>query len=157
MENGQTRRPRAGIGLVIGAIALAACAAQPPPAPPRPLTVEELVGTEWVAEDIGGAGVVDGSHTTLHFIAPTLIDGSTGCNRFNGPFAQDGTSITIGPLATTRRACPPALMDQERRYLVALSSTASWKRDNGLLILLDESQKSIVRYSQVEPHVPARP
>lgn len=141
------------------AIALTSCSSHAPAAttPPPPVTVQELLGTEWIAEDIGGAGVVDGSHSTLHFTAATQVDGDTGCNRFSGPFAQDGTTVHIGPLATTRRACAAAMMDQERRYLVALASASSWRRDNGLLILLDDAQKPVLRFSQVEPHVPARP
>jgi heat shock protein HslJ len=157
VHNSQTRRWTTAC-LAAGILALAACAAQPPPAaPPRPVTVQDLLGTEWMAEDIGGAGVVDGSHSTLHFTAATLVDGDTGCNRFSGPLAEDGATIHIGPLATTRRACAPALMDQERRYLMALAGVTGMKRENGLLILLDDSRQPVVRYSQVEPHVPARP
>lgn len=139
------------------AIALAACAPRPPAPAPRPVQVQDLLGTEWLAEDIGGAGVTDNSHSTLHFAAATQVDGDTGCNRFSGPLAADGDTIRIGPLASTRRACAPALMDQERRYLAALARASAWKRDNDLLILLDDGQQPVLRYSQIDPHVPARP
>jgi putative lipoprotein len=147
----------AGAAALIAAIGGCATRAATPAPPPRPLTAADLLGTEWVAEDIGGAGVAAAARSTLHIAAATLVDGDTGCNRFRGPLAENGATIHIGPLATTRRACPPALMGQERRYLIALARAAAWKRENGLLILLDESQQPVVRYTQVEPHVPARP
>ncbi len=140
--------------------ALAACAAQKrePEMPTKPLQVADLIGSQWIAEDIGGGGVIDGSHSTLHFAAPNQVDGDTGCNLFRGPLASEGQTIRLGPLATTRRACAPAMMDQERRYLTALARAASLRRDGTLLILLDDGQRPLVRYSRVDPTaIPTRP
>ncbi|MBX3025831.1 META domain-containing protein [bacterium] len=139
------------------AVALAACATRPPAPATRPVSAHDLLGTEWLAEDVGGAGVAEGSHSTLRFAAATQVDGDTGCNRFSGPLTEDGAGIRIGPLATTRRACAPALMDQERRYLAALARATGWQRENDRLILLDDARQPVVRYSQVEPHLPTRP
>ena len=146
---------------VLGGV-LAACAAHEPAREPvmtsRPVEVQNLIGSEWLAEDIDGGGVVDNSHSTLHFAAADHVDGDTGCNRFMGPLAVDGQNLRIGPLATTRRACAPALLDQERRYLVALARGSGLRLDGALLVLLDESQRPLVRYSQVEPSgIPTRP
>ena len=42
-----------------------------------------------------------------------------------------GTSMTIGPLATTRMACSsPALDTQEQQFLTALQSVAAWEADD---------------------------
>jgi heat shock protein HslJ len=142
---------------VLGGV-IAACAAREPVMTSRPVEVQNLIGSEWLAEDIDGAGVAGNSHSTLHFAAADHVDGDTGCNRFMGPLAAEGQSIRIGPLATTRRACAPALMDQERRYLVALARGSGLRLDGALLVLLDESQQPLVRYSRVDPTaIPTRP
>jgi heat shock protein HslJ len=147
--------------LLAGAVALAACAARDPvadaPPPPRPLRLDDLVGSEWIAEAIADAAVVPGSHSTLRFVSIAQVDGDTACNRFAGPVTVDGGMLRIGPLATTRRACAPALMDQERRYLVAIAQGVALRRDDDRLILLDDRQHPLIRFTQVEPHVPARP
>lgn len=49
------------------------------------------------------------------------IFGSTGCNRFTGAATQDGTTLTVGPLATTNMACPDPLMAQEDAILRLLA------------------------------------
>jgi heat shock protein HslJ len=64
--------------------------------------------------------VVGGGTLTAEFDANT-ISGNTGCNSFNGPYSVDGDSIEIGPLASTRAACPnEELQQQEQAYLAAL-------------------------------------
>ena len=147
--------------LLAFAVALAACAARDPVStpvpPPRPVRVDDLVGSEWIAEDIAGATIAGGSRSTLHFLSIAQVDGDTGCNRFAGPVTVEDGIMRIGPLATTRRACAQALMDQERRYLVALAQGVALQRDGDLLLLLDDRQHPLVRYSQIEPHLPARP
>ena len=149
--------------LLAFAVALAASAGRDPVSPPvpvsppPPLRVDDLVGSEWLAETIAGGAVVAGSRSTLHFVSIAQVDGDTGCNRFAGPVTLENGNLRIGPLATTRRACAPALMDQERRYLVSIAQGVALRRDGDLLVLLDDRQHPLVRYSQVDPHVPTRP
>jgi heat shock protein HslJ len=55
------------------------------------------------------------------------VSGNGGCNQFNGPSTVDGQSITIGPLASTRAACPDeALQQQETDYFAALELATSF-------------------------------
>jgi heat shock protein HslJ len=86
-----------------------------------------------------GSGVVvspvSGSALTAVFHPDGTIEGSAGCNAFSGPYSAIGTSMTIGPLATTRMACSsPALDTQEQQYLVALQSVASWEANDGITL-----------------------
>ena len=41
--------------------------------------------------------------------AASTVNGSAGCNLYNGPYTADGANLTFGQLATTMRACeaPP--------------------------------------------------
>ncbi len=67
--------------------------------------------------------VVNGSHLTANFGADGRVTGDTGCNNYNGPWKQGpGDAVTIGPLATTRKACTTdELSAQEHSFVEALS------------------------------------
>lgn len=50
------------------------------------------------------------------------VSGDAGCNTFSGPYTVDGEAITIGPLASTLRACADSALDaQGTKYLQALA------------------------------------
>jgi heat shock protein HslJ len=50
------------------------------------------------------------------------VSGDTGCNTFSGPYTVEGDTITIGPLASTLRACAdPGVDEQGTKYLQALA------------------------------------
>lgn len=115
------------IAFAAGLSALAGCAAMTGPEMP-------LEGT-WVVEDVNRGGIIDFSRIEITF-TPDGATGSTGCNRFNGSYESNGNSIAFGPLATTRRACAPALNMQERRVLDALGAVTTYSYDDtGALIL----------------------
>lgn len=105
-----------------------------------------LAGTIWRVEDIGGAGVVDNSHTTLAFGGDSRVAGDGGCNRYFGDFKESGESLEFGMLAGTLRACAEALMDQESRFHEAMGQVRSWRvNDDGQLELLDADGKVVIR------------
>lgn len=64
------------------------------------------------------------------------ISGDTGCNRFHGPYRLDGGDLTIGPVATTRRAGSPEAMKQERAILAAIASVTGWRLGGDRIDLL---------------------
>jgi heat shock protein HslJ len=115
------------------------------------MTEFELTDTEWWVEDIDGKGVIDMSHTTLQFQAQGGVAGDTGCNRYRGSAEISGTSISFGPMAGTRKACAPSLMDQEMKFYQAVSKVMSWEiADTGLLHLKDADGNTLIRAWQVE-------
>jgi heat shock protein HslJ len=78
---------------------------------------------EVTSYDAGTALVspVAGASATAKFDG-TQISGTGGCNTFSGPYSVDGDAITVGPLASTLRACAdPAVEQQEQHYLQALA------------------------------------
>ena len=95
---------------------------------------KQLVGT-WLAEDIGGGGVIDNLQSTLEIREDGTYGGMAGCNHFTGTFSLSGAKITFGPAASTRKMCVPAVMDQEQKFLKALSSELSWMIDGSKLVL----------------------
>ena len=110
-----------------------------------------LSGTIWLVEDIAGKGVIDNAQTTIRFDESGRVSGSTGCNLFNGTATIEGNIIKFGQLATTRRACVPALMDQEQRLLKAMGEVRSFAVDqNGLLHLNGANSEPLSRLSPME-------
>jgi putative lipoprotein len=102
---------------------------------------EMLYGGTWVAEDIGGGGVIDIAQSTVAFAPDGSASGSGGCNSFTGKATIDGNRISIGPLAATQRACVPALGDQEQKFFDALADARAFDIDERTrkLVLKDES------------------
>lgn len=108
-------------------------------------------GSTWLAEDIGGAGVVDRAQSTLQLLPEGRVAGSSGCNRFTGAgMVRDG-QVTIGLLATTRMACPPAVMDQESKFLKALAASRRYTiATDGLIRFYDGAGALTVRFSRLK-------
>ena len=101
-----------------------------------------LVGTRWIATGInnGRGGVVsalEGVEVSAVFGDDGRVTGSGGCNRFGGPYTFDGETLAIGPLATTRKACPgpEGVGEQESAYFAALGRVATWLIREGRLQL----------------------
>lgn len=106
---------------------------------------------KWLVEDIGGHGVVDTAQSTIEFTADNTVSGNTCVNRFNGKLEFDGTTFKLGPLAATRRAGPPALMDQESRFIAALDQIRRFRLDDsGLLYLCDVDGNELMKLSRIE-------
>ncbi|RDV36572.1 META domain-containing protein [Bradymonadaceae bacterium TMQ3] len=104
-----------------------------------------LLGPEWVIEDIAGEGIIDSSHATLQFWRDGRFGGSASCNRVMGSYESEGEQLTMSPAGTTRRACVPALENQERKLLKLLSQVESFRIDeSGALILMTSEGSTIV-------------
>lgn len=108
-----------------------------------------LVGRTWIAEDIGGRGVIDNLQSSLTFESADKVNGLGGCNRFAGPVKIEGETIKFGSLAATRMACAPAISDQESKFFGALDAARRFSVDpRGLLHLDDEDGAPLMRLSR---------
>ena len=80
----------------------------------------------------------------------TDVSGSTSVNRYNGRATIEDQSIRFGPLAMTRRAGPPALIDQESRFTSAMQAVTQYRlTDTGLLHLMDKAGAETIRCSRL--------
>src|SRR5882757_1947571 len=118
--------------LVVSSIREVKATTQPVPTKTAPFS---LSGSEWLLEDSGGSGVIDNIQATLTFPEAGKVAGNGLCNRFFGWAQISGDAVRIGPLSSSRMACPEAVMNQEMRYINALQAAErfEWK-DSYLLI-----------------------
>ena len=110
----------------------------------------DLRAAEWRAVDVNGAPVAGDRPLTLRLADAGQASGNSGCNSFTGTYKRRSQSrIDFGPLASTRMACEPAIMDQERRYLAILDAAERYTRygDGSLSIIAPDG--SAVRYRPV--------
>lgn len=95
-----------------------------------------LLGQEWVVEDIAGRGVIDDARATLVFGLDGRLSGDTSCNQYFADYEVTGANLRIGNAGVTKRACAPAVMDQERRFLDVFNAVSSYRIDTtGTLVL----------------------
>lgn len=125
---------------------LAAAGDKPPKSEPAKAGI---VGSSWLAEDIGHKGVIDNARTFVRFLSKGKAAGSGGVNRFSGTCTIDGDKLKFGALAATLMAGPPAVMNQENVFLAALAKVTAFKLDaNDILHLLDKDGAELVRLSR---------
>ncbi len=133
------------IGLTV-ALMLSACATPGPgPTPEGVTSAATLQKGEWRVEDIAGAGVIDNSPATLLFGPDGRLSGNASCNRLIASYTIEGSKLTISPAGTTMMACPPALMEQERKLVDLLGTVTRYAIDQtGTLTLTSASGKQII-------------
>ena len=107
-----------------------------------------LVGPVWRAEEIAGRGVLDRVQPDLGFTADGRVRGQSGCNGFSGPYAVDGASLRIGPVAATMVGCFGAIGEQEGRFLAALRAVRGWRMERGLLHLTNAEGATLIRLAR---------
>lgn len=110
----------------------------------------DLLGTTWLAEDIDGRGVVDRARSTMDFTKAGQVSGLAACNRYLGPVSLSGDAITFGNLAATRMMCPDTLMDQEQRFLQALSMSKRFEliNEGRILLIYAHGSEPVLRFSK---------
>jgi heat shock protein HslJ len=96
-----------------------------------------ITGVEWqwqgsAYNDDTKATPDDPAQYTITFADDGTYEGQADCNRINGSYTLDGSSITIEPAAATKSLCPPgSLFDQFVRDLEGVAIVTV--RDGALL------------------------
>jgi putative lipoprotein len=105
----------------------------------------------WLAESIRGGGVIERVQTILEVGADGAISGTGGCNAMRGSATISGNTIVFGPIANTRMACSPAVMNQETKFFSALQDAQSWRIDavRRKLMLLDGNRNPVVVFTRM--------
>ena len=108
------------------------------------MDVEGFRSTDWVLEEIDGSTVVDQVQSTIRFQGHDRIAGWGGCNRYFANIRSGRNFFKVGPIGSTRRICPPVVMEQEERFFDALQKSRSIRMEgNRLVIDSDATQKPL--------------
>ena len=126
---------------------------------PRPNVA--LAGTRWKLQAVNNGrqavvSVLLGTEITAIFESDGAVSGSAGCNSYSGTYTVAGDGIGFGPLATTRMACEPPIMEQEQAYLAALQATTRYTLAGDQLILQDGTGARQAAFVTAVP-APSRP
>ena len=110
-----------------------------------------LAGSAWRLVAIGPREAphppLAASKITLTFTADR-VGGSASCNTYSGDYTLEAGKLAIRGPISTRMLCPApeGLMEQEYRYLQALSTAQACKLEGGVLELLSDGGQSVCRF-----------
>lgn len=78
------------------------------------------------AEWIDGKPRIHHSHPTLILGADGRAYGNGGCNHWFAAYSREGDKLSFSQIGSTRKMCPPVLMEQEQRFLGELGKVQRW-------------------------------
>jgi putative lipoprotein len=99
-----------------------------------------LENTYWKLVEVAGqpAQVHPGEREAHLLLLDGRASGSSGCNKLMGNYTYAAPdTLRVGPLASTRMACPPAIMAQEAALGAAFERAKRYRIAEDALILLD--------------------
>jgi heat shock protein HslJ len=101
------------------------------------LSIEDLAGPIWVLTRLGDDKTLPKEPQVTLVFEGDRVTGMGGCNRYFTKARPGGMpgDLTVGPIGSTRRACPELIMDLEMRYFKALQGTMRFGFFVGQLVL----------------------
>lgn len=124
------------------AFALSACGSLPS----TPLQTEQSYQVEWIGE----RPLIDRSMLTLTLLDDQRAAGLAGCNNWSASYQLSGNTLSLQNIATTRKLCAPALMEQEQRFLTALARVQRWEFAEHQQLLLWPEQGAAIKLWPIE-------
>ena len=106
----------------------------------------EITGIKWRPVVIGEEAIPEDSGMHIRFEVDGSIKGHGGCNGFFGSLEKADTGIGVGPLGTTRMACPEPIMHRETAFLDAVQKTANFDKSGDKLNLLDVESRVLAEF-----------
>lgn len=107
-----------------------------------------LAGSEWRVTLLGPSTVQ--AELFVAFGSEGMLSGHGGCNRLNGRYQQDGSALSIGPVATTRMNCEPGIMDIEQTFVAALEAGSRMVARHLVLGLLDDKNEIVAQFRRMD-------
>lgn len=130
--------------LLLALLASAACAPLAQSGDPTP------VGSVWEWQETlasSGTRVVAAApeRYTIEFLPDGALRVQADCNRGSGRYETGaGRRLAIGPIATTKKMCPPGTQDAE--FLRGLASAVGYRFDGADLVLLPATGDGSMRF-----------
>ena len=105
---------------------------------------EALTGVRWQPVYIGAEAVPPDAGLHVRFGLDGSIKGHSGCNTFFGSLEKSESGVTVGPLGSTRMACPEPIMSRESAFHDALQRTTIFEVSGERLTCLDDDRKLLL-------------
>lgn len=99
----------------------------------------QISGERWQVTSVEGTAVPDPAKSRFEMQDDGTFVATVGCNAMRGKAEIQESSLTIGPMASTRMACPEPLDSLEAAFQRALQQSVTYRRDGETLALLDAS------------------
>jgi heat shock protein HslJ len=105
---------------------------------------ESLDETEWRILSINGAAIAPDRQARLDF-NDGRMNGTVGCNRLGGSYEFLGKKLSVGPIMSTRMACPDPLGAQENAFVRLLGSAFNTEfPGDGSMVLTGKGSAKVV-------------
>jgi heat shock protein HslJ len=118
--------------------------------PPAP---EPLVGTNWTLDSFYTAdavsSVIAGTTITAVFDKDGSVAGSAGCNHYFASYTVTGTTLSMGPVGSTKMYCTsPGVMQQESTCLASLGRAKTFTITGDRLSLVDAKGTTLLSFTK---------
>jgi heat shock protein HslJ len=112
--------------------------------------VDEFNSIDWVLEEIDGSAVIDRVQSTIRFQGNDRIVGWGGCNRYFANVRSGFNFFEVSPIGSTRRICPPVVMEQEERFFDALQKARSIRMKGANLVIDTEATEKPLKFGRLK-------
>jgi heat shock protein HslJ len=102
------------------------------------LTQMTTVGGQTEIVDVGVSAEFDGS----------TISGNSGCNQYHASYEAQGSQISFGPIAGTKKLCGELENSTETRYLQLLGDVGSYRISGRSMSMNDQSGTPVLQFMQ---------
>ncbi|MGW7196430.1 META domain-containing protein [Streptomyces chryseus] len=115
----------------------------------KPEPDARLLGTEWRVESLRDGDTTSSlpedaaAKAKLFFGEDGSVGGNLGCNNVSGKAKVSGSTLTFSKIATTRKLCPPAVMNTEEALLEVLEGEAEYEIRERALTLTGADGKGL--------------
>ena len=121
--------------LLLFAVLLSACS-----------STTKLNGTDWQLVELNGQKLPAHIQITLGF-QEDQAGGKAPCNNYGASYTQKGSKLIFDQANTTLMYCD-GVMDYETDYFAAFSVVKSFRLENDVLSLLDESSTVVLVFGK---------
>ncbi len=113
-------------------------------------TKDDLAGTKWKIETIGGAQPAVNLVITAEF-NDGRVSGTSGCNSYGAAYSAKDGKLELTDTAVTEMACEDSyLMESEQTFLTLLGSVRAYQLSDSRLELKDEAGNVVLTFVKGE-------
>ena len=155
-------KPNMVLLMLVGVSVLIACAGNQAEGPGTstdavlitPEHLKDIVGIEWYLKrmmiDNEAISLIKDTKNTFSCDENGKVAGIASINRYFGSFSlkDDGEIVWSKAFGMTRMAGPPALMDQEAKFMQALPLTSRFHLKKEMLVITSTDQATVLEFEK---------